>query len=77
MRAPLLCSLFTDALSPHMTWALLLDIAISVGVQQMVRSDKASSGVAFTIDPDSGLKTQSSSTDVKLAKISFRYNHTR
>ncbi len=30
------------------------DIAISVGVQQMVRSDKASSGVAFTIDPDSG-----------------------
>jgi pyruvate,water dikinase len=33
-----------------------LDIAISVGVQQMVRSDKASSGVAFTIDPDSGFK---------------------
>ncbi|MEZ7504318.1 phosphoenolpyruvate synthase [Flavobacterium sp. Arc2] len=31
-----------------------LDIAISVGVQQMVRSDKAASGVAFTIDPDSG-----------------------
>jgi pyruvate,water dikinase len=42
-----------------------LDIAISVGVQQMVRSDKASSGVAFTSDPDSGFeKTQSSSTDV-------------
>jgi pyruvate,water dikinase len=33
-----------------------MDIAISVGVQQMVRSDKASSGVAFTIDPDSGFK---------------------
>ena len=33
-----------------------LDIAISVGVQQMVRSDKASSGVAFTIDPDSGFE---------------------
>jgi pyruvate, water dikinase len=33
-----------------------IDIAISVGVQQMVRSDKASSGVAFTIDPDSGFK---------------------
>ncbi|MFT7396153.1 MAG: pyruvate,water dikinase [Flavobacterium sp.] len=33
-----------------------LDIAISVGVQQMVRSDKASSGVAFTIDPDSGFQ---------------------
>jgi pyruvate,water dikinase len=30
------------------------DIAISVGVQQMVRSDMAASGVAFTIDPDSG-----------------------
>lgn len=33
-----------------------LDVAISVGVQQMVRSDKASSGVAFTIDPDSGFE---------------------
>ena len=33
-----------------------VDIAISVGVQQMVRSDKASSGIAFTIDPDSGFK---------------------
>jgi len=33
-----------------------MDIAISVGVQQMVRSDKASSGVAFTIDPDSGFR---------------------
>ena len=33
-----------------------MDIAISVGVQQMVRSDKASSGVAFTIDPDSGFQ---------------------
>jgi pyruvate,water dikinase len=33
-----------------------IDVAISVGVQQMVRSDKASSGVAFTIDPDSGFK---------------------
>jgi pyruvate,water dikinase len=32
------------------------DIAISVGVQQMVRSDIASSGVAFTIDPDSGFQ---------------------
>lgn len=33
-----------------------LDIAISVGIQQMVRSDKACSGVAFTIDPDTGFK---------------------
>jgi pyruvate,water dikinase len=32
------------------------DIAISVGVQQMVRSDKAASGVAFTIDPDTGFQ---------------------
>ena len=33
-----------------------LDIAISVGIQQMVRSDKAASGVVFTIDPDTGFK---------------------
>jgi pyruvate,water dikinase len=33
-----------------------LDIAISVGVQQMVRSDKGASGVAFTIDTDSGFE---------------------
>jgi pyruvate,water dikinase len=33
-----------------------MDIAISVGVQQMVRSDKAASGVAFTIDPDTGFE---------------------
>ena len=33
-----------------------IDIAISVGVQQMVRSDLASSGVAFTLDPDTGFK---------------------
>ena len=33
-----------------------MDIAISVGIQQMVRSDKSSSGVAFTIDPDSGFE---------------------
>jgi pyruvate,water dikinase len=33
-----------------------LDIAISVGVQQRWYSDKASSGVAFTIDPDTGFQ---------------------
>ncbi len=33
-----------------------LDIAISVGIQQMVRSDISASGVAFTIDPDSGFE---------------------
>ena len=31
-----------------------LDVAISVGVQSMVRADLASSGVAFTLDPDTG-----------------------
>ncbi|MCY7360048.1 MAG: hypothetical protein LH609_21865 [Rudanella sp.] len=31
-----------------------LKVALSVGVQRMVRSDPASSGVCFTIDPDSG-----------------------
>ena len=31
-----------------------MDIALSVGVQQMVRSDLASSGVIFTIDTESG-----------------------
>lgn len=30
------------------------DIALSVGVQHMVRSDKGCSGVAFTIEPESG-----------------------
>jgi len=30
------------------------DVAISAGIQQMVRSDKASSGVMFTIDTESG-----------------------
>ena len=32
------------------------DIAISVGIQKMVRSDLSSSGVAFTLDPDTGFK---------------------
>jgi pyruvate,water dikinase len=51
-------SLFTDrAIKYRYDMAFdKLDIAISVGVQQMVRSDKASSGVAFTIDPDSGFE---------------------
>lgn len=31
-----------------------LEIALSVGVQLMVRADKASSGVCFSIDPESG-----------------------
>ena len=31
-----------------------LDVALSVGVQQMVRSDVGSAGVIFTLDPESG-----------------------
>lgn len=51
-------SLFTDRAIKyrHDMGFANLDIAISVGVQQMVRSDKASSGVAFTIDPDTGFE---------------------
>lgn len=32
------------------------DVALSVGVQKMVRSDKASSGVMFTLDTESGFR---------------------
>ena len=51
-------SLFTDRAIKyrHDMGFAKLDIAISVGVQQMVRSDKAASGVAFTIDPDTGFQ---------------------
>jgi pyruvate,water dikinase len=51
-------SLFTDRAIKyrHDMGFTGIDVAISVGVQQMVRSDKASSGVAFTIDPDNGFK---------------------
>ena len=31
-------------------------VALSVGVQKMVRSDKASSGVCFTLEPESGFR---------------------
>lgn len=33
-----------------------LEVALSVGVQKMVRSDKASSGVMFTIDTETGFR---------------------
>lgn len=33
-----------------------MSIALSIGIQQMVRSDKASSGVIFTLDTESGFK---------------------
>ncbi len=32
------------------------EVSISVGIQTMIRSDLASSGIIFTIDPDSGFK---------------------
>lgn len=51
-------SLFTDRAIKyrHDMGFTGVDVAISVGIQQMVRSDKASSGVAFTIDPDTGFE---------------------
>ncbi len=33
-----------------------MKIALSIGIQKMVRSDKASSGVIFTLDPDTGFR---------------------
>ncbi|NJN46139.1 MAG: phosphoenolpyruvate synthase, partial [Candidatus Competibacteraceae bacterium] len=33
-----------------------MDVALSIGVQKMVRSDKASSGVIFTLDTESGFR---------------------
>jgi pyruvate,water dikinase len=33
-----------------------MQVALSVGVQKMVRSDKGSSGVAFTLEPESGFR---------------------
>jgi len=32
------------------------DVALSIGVQEMVRSDKAGAGVLFTLDPESGFR---------------------
>ena len=49
-------SLFTDrAISYRETRGFdHLDVALSIGIQQMVRSDLGSSGVAFTIDTETG-----------------------
>lgn len=33
---------------------LKADVALSIGIQQMVRSDRGASGVMFTIDTESG-----------------------
>lgn len=49
-------SLFTDrAISYRQEKGFRhMDVALSVGVQRMVRSDLAGAGVLFTLDPDSG-----------------------
>ncbi|NJM00095.1 MAG: phosphoenolpyruvate synthase [Synechococcaceae cyanobacterium SM2_3_2] len=51
-------SLFTDrAISYRVTKGFdHFDVALSVGVQKMVRSDLACSGVMFTLDPESGFR---------------------
>ena len=51
-----IASLFTDrAISYRQDKGFShVDVALSVGIQCMVRSDKASSGVAFTIDTETG-----------------------
>ncbi|MCK4265441.1 phosphoenolpyruvate synthase [Candidatus Babeliales bacterium] len=53
-----LASLFTDrAISYRIDHGFdHMKVALSVGVQQMVRSDKASSGVIFTLDTETGFK---------------------
>jgi pyruvate,water dikinase len=53
-----IASLFTDrAISYRQDKGFdHLKIALSVGVQKMVRSDKAASGVIFTVDTESGFK---------------------
>lgn len=60
LRAVHMCfaSLFTDrAISYRARLGYdHLKVAISVGVQPMVRSDKASSGVIFTLDTESGFR---------------------
>ncbi|MFC5412458.1 phosphoenolpyruvate synthase [Larkinella bovis] len=49
-------SLFTDRAIKyrHDNGFNHLKVALSIGVQKMVRSDLASSGVCFTVDPDTG-----------------------
>jgi pyruvate, water dikinase len=51
-------SLFTDRAIKYRTKNGFehMKVALSVGVQKMVRSDKSSAGVAFTIDPESGFE---------------------
>ncbi len=53
-----LASLYTDRAISYRTDRGFddLDVSISVGVQKMVRSDMACSGIMFTIDTESGFK---------------------
>jgi pyruvate,water dikinase len=53
-----LASLFTDrAISYRARFGFdHMKVALSVGVQPMVRSDKGSAGVIFTLDPESGFR---------------------
>ena len=53
-----LASLFTDraiAYRVHKGFAHM-DVALSIGVQQMVRADRGASGVMFTLDTESGFR---------------------
>lgn len=60
LRACLRCyaSLFTDRAIKYRADQGFehMKVALSIGVQAMIRSDIASSGVMFTIDPDSGFE---------------------
>ncbi len=49
-------SLFTDRAIQYRVYHGFdhMEVALSVGVQQMVRADQGCSGVAFTIEPDTG-----------------------
>ena len=51
-------SLFTNRAISYRTLKKFdhFDVALSVGVQKMVRSDLASAGVTFSIDTESGFK---------------------
>lgn len=53
-----IASLFTDRAISYRASAGFHheDVALSVGVQPMVRSDLAAAGVIFTLDPDSGFR---------------------
>jgi len=60
LRACQLCyaSLFTDRAIKYREEHGFdhMKVALSIGVQQMVRSDKGSSGVGFTLDPETGFR---------------------